>query len=58
IVNGLAAITGLFGEGLRVTATGRLQNYALVFFLGVLAVFVVLAFTGPNLAGPILGGVR
>ncbi|MEW6276398.1 MAG: NADH-quinone oxidoreductase subunit L [Bacillota bacterium] len=58
IVNGVAAVTGLFGEGLRVTATGRLQNYALVFFLGVLAVFVVLAFTSPLLAGPILGGVR
>ncbi|MCL6447226.1 MAG: NADH-quinone oxidoreductase subunit L [Armatimonadetes bacterium] len=58
IVNGVAAITGLFGEGLRVTATGRLQNYALVFFLGVLAVFVVLAFTSPLLAGPIWGGVR
>lgn len=58
IVNGVAAVTGLFGEGLRVTATGRLQNYALVFFLGVLAVFVLLAFTVPSGAGVILGGVR
>ncbi|MGB9847351.1 MAG: NADH-quinone oxidoreductase subunit L, partial [Desulfotomaculales bacterium] len=56
IVNGVAAITGLFGDGLRVTTTGRLQNYALVFFLGVLAVFAILAFTNPSGAGVILGG--
>lgn len=58
IVNGVAHVTGLLGEGLRVPATGRLQNYALVFFLGVLAVFVVLAFVSPTSAGSIIGGVR
>jgi NADH-quinone oxidoreductase subunit L len=58
IVNGVAALTGFFGTGLRFSTTGRLQNYALVFFLGVLAVFVVLAITVPSFAGPILGGVR
>ncbi|MFZ5590885.1 MAG: NADH-quinone oxidoreductase subunit L [Bacillota bacterium] len=57
IVNGIAAITRLSGEGLRVSQTGRLQNYALVFFLGVLAVAVVLAFTAPSAAG-LLGGVK
>jgi len=57
IVNGVAALTGLFGTGLRFSTTGRLQNYALVFFLGILAVFVVLAVTVPSVAGPILGGV-
>ncbi|MGB9803396.1 proton-conducting transporter membrane subunit, partial [Desulfofundulus sp.] len=58
IVNGLGALTCLFGEGLRVTSTGRLQNYALVFFLGVLAVVVLLAFTGPSAASLIVGGVK
>ncbi|MQL52189.1 NADH-quinone oxidoreductase subunit L [Desulfofundulus thermobenzoicus] len=58
IVNGLGHLTCLFGEGLRVTNTGRLQNYALVFFLGVLAVVIALAFTGPSAAGLIMGGVK
>ncbi|MBE3587469.1 MAG: NADH-quinone oxidoreductase subunit L [Thermoanaerobacteraceae bacterium] len=58
IVNGLGRLTCLFGEGLRVTNTGRLQNYALVFFLGVLAVVIALAFTGPSAAGLIMGGVK
>ncbi|MDQ0287574.1 NADH-quinone oxidoreductase subunit L [Desulfofundulus luciae] len=58
IVNGLGALTCLFGEGLRVSNTGRLQNYALVFFLGVLAVVVLLAFTGPSAASLIVGGVK
>ncbi len=57
-VNGIAAITRLSGEGLRVTQTGRLQNYALVFFLGVLAVAVVLAFTDPSTAAGLTGGVK
>ncbi len=57
IVNGVGAFTVAAGEGLRVFQTGRLQNYALVFFLGVLAVGVLLAFTGPH-ATLFLGGVR
>lgn len=57
IINGLGAVTRLSGEGLRVSQTGRLQNYALVFFLGVLAVAVVLAFTAPSAASYLLGGV-
>ncbi|WP_027718729.1 NADH-quinone oxidoreductase subunit L [Desulfovirgula thermocuniculi] len=58
IVNGLAYLTGLSGESLRVLNTGRLQNYALVFFLGVLALVVLLAFTGPSSASLTLGGVK
>ncbi len=58
IINGIAAVTRLFGEGMRVSQTGRLQNYALVFFLGVLAVAVILAFTDPSSAGLMLGGVK
>ncbi|KJS16346.1 MAG: NADH dehydrogenase, partial [Peptococcaceae bacterium BRH_c4b] len=58
IINGIAAVTRLFGEGARVSQTGRLQNYALVFFLGVLAVAVILAFTDPSSAGLMLGGVK
>ncbi len=58
IVNGLAAFTRLSGEGLRVAQTGRLQNYALVFFLGVLAVAVVLAFTDPSIAAGLTGGAK
>jgi len=57
IVNGFGAFTLAAGAGLRVFQTGRLQNYALVFFLGVLAVAVLLAFTGPQ-ATLLLGGVR
>ncbi|MFZ5649440.1 MAG: NADH-quinone oxidoreductase subunit L [Bacillota bacterium] len=59
IVNGVAAFTRLSGEGLRVTQTGRLQNYALVFFLGVLAVAVLLAFTETSSAfGLVTGGAK
>ncbi|HBV98911.1 MAG: NADH dehydrogenase [Peptococcaceae bacterium BICA1-7] len=59
LINGLAAFTRLSGEGLRVAQTGRLQNYALVFFLGVLALAVVLAFTDPATAfGLVTGGAK
>jgi NADH-quinone oxidoreductase subunit L len=58
IVNGIAAFTRLSGEGLRVSQTGRLQNYALVFFLGVLALAVVLAFIDPSVAAGLTGGVK
>ncbi len=57
IVNGLAAFTRLSGEGLRVSHTGRLQNYALIFVVGILAVAVILAFTNPTYASLLLGGV-
>ena len=58
IVNGIASITRLSGGKLRFAQTGRLQNYALVFFLGVLAVDVVLAFTDPSTASGLTGGVN
>jgi NADH-quinone oxidoreductase subunit L len=57
IVNGFGSVTKLSGEGLRVLQTGRLQNYALVFFLGILAIAILMAFTGPSAASLILGGV-
>ncbi len=56
IVNGLAALFRLFGEGGRVAHTGRLQNYALVIVVGILAVMVILAFTNPTYAQFLLGG--
>lgn len=56
IVNGIGAITRETGSGLRILQTGRLQNYALVFFLGVLAVAVILALTGGPSAASLLGG--
>lgn len=58
IVHGIAALTRLTGHKLRVFQTGRLQNYALVFFLGVLLVAVVLAFTEPSLLVGLRGGVN
>lgn len=58
IVNGIGAFARLSGDGLRVFQTGRLQNYALIFFLGVLAVAVLMTFTGPSAASLVLGGVK
>lgn len=58
IINGLGFLTKLTGEGMRVGQTGRLQNYALVFFLGVLAVAIIMAFTAPSSASMVLGGVK
>ncbi len=55
-VHGIAALTRLSGQKLRVFQTGRLQNYALVFFIGVLFVAVVLAFTEPSLLVGLKGG--
>jgi len=58
IVNGIGALTKSSGDGLRVFQTGRLQNYALIFFLGVLAVAVLVTFTGPSAFSLVLGGVK
>ena len=58
IVNGIGAFTRLSGDGLRVFQSGSLQNYALVFFLGVLAVALLVSFTGPSAASLVLGGVK
>lgn len=58
IVNGIGAFAKLSGDGLRVFQSGRLQNYVLIFFLGVLAVAVLMAFTGPSAASLVLGGVK
>ncbi|HBX22358.1 MAG TPA: NADH-quinone oxidoreductase subunit L [Desulfotomaculum sp.] len=57
-VNGIGTFTKSSGDGLRVFQTGRLQNYALIFFLGVLAVAVLVTFTGPSAASLVLGGVK
>lgn len=56
IVNGIGALTKESGAGMRIFHTGRVQNYALVFFLGVLAVAVVLAITGSPTSASLLGG--
>ncbi|WP_066639428.1 NADH-quinone oxidoreductase subunit L [Desulfolucanica intricata] len=58
IVNGLGAFTKLSGDGLRIFQTGRLQNYVLVFFLGVLVIAVAMAFNNPLPASMVLGGVK
>jgi NADH-quinone oxidoreductase subunit L len=58
IVNGIGAFARLSGDGLRVFQSGRIQNYVLIFFLGVLAVAVLMAFTGPSAASLVLGGVK
>lgn len=57
IINGLAAITKYSGFGLRYGQTGKMQTYALVFFVAVLVITVVLAFGSPTSAG-IMGGVK
>ncbi|MCL2338167.1 MAG: NADH-quinone oxidoreductase subunit L [Firmicutes bacterium] len=58
IVNGIGAIARTSGDGLRVFQTGRLQNYALIFFLGVLAVAVLVTLTGHDAFSQVLGGVK
>lgn len=55
IIDGMAGFTKVSGRGLRYLQTGKLQTYALVFFLAVLVITVVLAFGNPTSAG-ILGG--
>ena len=57
LVNGLAGTARISGKGLRYLQTGRLQTYALVFFLAILVITVVLAFGPPTSAG-ITGGVN
>ena len=57
IVNGFAAITRGSGRGLRYLQTGRLQTYALIFFLAILVITVVLAFGTPAVAD-IMGGAK
>ena len=39
-VNGLAQLVGLAGEGLRRVQTGLVRNYALVMFVGIVAVMI------------------
>jgi NADH-quinone oxidoreductase subunit L len=58
IVNGIGAFARLSGDGMRVFQSGRLQNYVLVFFLGVLAVAVLMAFSAPSATSLLLGGVK
>jgi NADH-quinone oxidoreductase subunit L len=57
IVNGLAALTRGSGSALRYTQTGKLQTYALVFFLAVLVISVVLTLGNVDTIA-LLGGVR
>lgn len=56
IVNGISGFAKLSGEGLRVFQTGRLQNYALVLVLGILAIAVLMTLTGPSAVSLVLGG--
>ncbi|NTW04735.1 MAG: NADH-quinone oxidoreductase subunit L [Peptococcaceae bacterium] len=58
IVNGIGSLTKSFGSRLRLVQTGSLQSYALVFFLGVLAVAVIMALTDPSMALGLMGGVE
>jgi NADH-quinone oxidoreductase subunit L len=40
-VNGVARLWGMFGAGLRPLQTGRVQNYALGIFVGMIVLVVV-----------------
>jgi NADH-quinone oxidoreductase subunit L len=57
IVNGLAAMTRSSGGYLRTIQTGKLQTYALVFFLAILAISVILYLVDPASAN-MIGGVQ
>lgn len=56
-LNGLAAATKISGKGFSYLQTGKLQTYALVFFLAILVITVVLAIGSPTSAG-VMGGVN
>jgi len=62
IVNGLALVTRGSGKVLRRTNTGQLQTYAMVFFIAVVAIFMVFAFGEGQLTAlnplAMLGGVK
>ena len=58
IVNNVGASFKVSGQGLRVFQTGWLQNYVLIFFIGVLVVAVLMAFVSPSSAVSVLGGVK
>ena len=57
IINGLAAATRGSGKGLRYLQTGRLQTYALVFFLAILLISVIITIGNPTIAS-LMGGVK
>ena len=62
VVNGLALVTRGSGKILRRTNTGQLQTYAMVFFIAVVAIFMVFAFGEGQLPAlnplAMLGGVK
>ncbi|MTI79882.1 MAG: NADH-quinone oxidoreductase subunit L [Firmicutes bacterium] len=57
IVNGLGAVTKGTGGILRYTQNGKIQSYALVFFLAVLVITILLAFNDTTSMALVLGGV-
>jgi len=62
IINGIALITRGSGKTLRLTSTGQVQTYAMVFFFAIVVIFMVFAFGQDQLTAlnPLatLGGVR
>lgn len=62
IVNGLALVTRGSGKALRLTHTGQVQMYAMVFFFATVVIFMVFAFGEGQLSAlnPLatLGGVK
>lgn len=58
IINGLAAITKHTGAILRYSQTGKIQTYALVFFVAVLVMTILMAFNDSASTALVLGGVK
>lgn len=58
IVNGVGAVTKGLGQNLRCVQTGKMQTYALVFFLAVLVITVALAFTDSSSTALVMGGAK
>ncbi|HZK54045.1 MAG TPA: NADH-quinone oxidoreductase subunit L [Desulfosporosinus sp.] len=62
IINGIALITRGSGKTLRLTGTGQVQTYAMVFFFAIVVIFMIFAFGENQLTAlnPLatLGGVR
>ncbi|MCW2277961.1 NADH-quinone oxidoreductase subunit L [Heliophilum fasciatum] len=58
LIDGMAYITGKFGEQLRLTQTGQLQHYALVLVGAIVLLVLLMGIVGADSAMALMGGGR